>query len=403
MAKIDNNSMAVLEADKQTGMSEAGRLNFNRKYIKNKYLNIIEANKKVRFDFLAIQKVCKSSEQDFFAENQSDKSQQPISDLTEQDKQKGKAKKGDKKETKPKKKKSLKRRILNKAIFALCAIVTGVFLGSWYYANVLSTNMDWNSYLLQLDEYEAKEEQTLNSALAKISNSQAATPLDLTLAENYQLANYNFENASQYIIQGTGKVSTITEQKIYSEKKYDGQTYQSISISSGLMKIAEIAQMNKTKTSVTTIKGQVTSDKTADWNGERNTYLAKDYKNLTGGLPSTSQNFIIAEQTVSNSLDGEITLIENEDGSKYYQFTMMLDPIYSVLNYINQIKYTSSLSSYPEFSSITQVVTIDENWNFVSISSTEIYSIVAYGMKNSCTGTLDNYFYFDQDVVIDVL
>lgn len=403
MAKIDNNSMSVLEADKQTGMSEAERLNFNRKYIKNKNFNIIEANKKARFDFLATQKVCKSSEQDFFAENQSDKSRQPISDLTEQDKQKGKAKKGDKKEKKPKKKKSLKRRILNKAIFALCAIVTGVFLGSWYYANVLSTNMDWNSYLLQLDEYEAKEEQTLNSALAKISNSQDATPLDLTLAENYQLANHNFENAEKFLLQGTGKVLTITEQKIYSEKKYDGQTYQSISISSGLMKIAEIAQMNKTKTSVTTIKGQVTSDKTADWNGERNTYLAKDYKNLTGGLPSTSQNFIIAEQTVSNSLDGEITLIENEDGSKYYQFTMTLDPIYSVLNYINQIKYTSSLSSYPEFSSITQVVTIDENWNFVSICSTEIYSIVAYGMKNSCTGTLDNYFYFDQDVVIDVL
>lgn len=402
MAKIDNNS-AVLEADKQTDMSEAERLNFNRKYIKNKYLNIIEANKKARFDFLAIQKVCKSSEQDFFAENQSDKSQQPISDLTEQDKQKGKAKKDDKKEKKPKKKKSLKRRILNKAIFALCAIVTGVFLGSWYYANVLSTNMDWNSYLLQLDEYEAKEEETLNSALAKISNSQAATPLDLTLAENYQLANHNFENADQYLIQGNGQIKTIATQSIYSEKKYDGNTYQSISISSGLMKIAEIAQMNKNKTSVTTIKGQVTSDKTADWNGERNTYLAKDYKSLTGGLPSTSQNFIIAEQTVSNSLDGEITLIENEDGSKYYQFSMTLDPIYSVLNYINQIKYTSSLSSYPEFSSITQVVTIDENWNFVSICSTEIYSIVAYGMKNSCTGTLDNYFYFDQDVVIDVL
>ena len=169
------------------------------------------------------------------------------------------------------------------------------------------------------------------------------------------------------------------------------------------MKIAEIAQMNKNQTSVTTIKGQITSNQSADWNGERNTYLPTNYKNLAGGLPNTSQNFIIADQTVSNSLDGEIEIIENEDGSKYYQFTMVLDPIYSVLNYINQIKYTSNLSSYPEFSSITQVVTIDENWNFVSICSTEIYSIVAFGMKNSCTGTLDNYFYFDQDVLIEVL
>lgn len=394
MTKKNDSNEVVSQSNDQIDMAEVDYSIFNKNFLKNKYFNIIEANKKAPFFYLTTQWVYKKRK---------------VVDA--------KARKLSKQSVK--KKRSFKRRVLNKCIFALCAIVTGVGLGSWYYTNVLSSSLDWNTYLQQLSEYESRQNETLDSAFKKILNDnysetdmsnfeiiaseKGITPQDLSLAENYQLANYNFENADQYLIQGNGQIKTIATQSIYSEKKYDGNTYQSISISNGLMKIAEIAQMNKNQTSVTTIKGQITSNQSADWNGERNTYLPTNYKNLTGGLPNTSQNFIIADQTVSNSLDGEVEIIENEDGSKYYQFTMVLDPIYSVLNYINQIKYTSNLSSYPEFSSITQVVTIDENWNFVSICSTEVYSIVAFGMKNSCTGTLDNYFYFDQDVLIEVL
>lgn len=394
MTKKNDSNEVVSQSNDQIDMAEVDYSIFNKNFLKNRYFNIIEANKKAPFFYLTTQWVYKKRK---------------VVDA--------KARKLSKQSVK--KKRSFKRRALNKCIFALCAIVTGVGLGSWYYTNVLSSSLDWNTYLQQLSEYESRQNETLDSAFKKILNDnysetdmsnfeiiaseKGITPQDLSLAENYQLANYNFENADQYLIQGNGQIKTIATQSIYSEKKYDGNTYQSISISNGLMKIAEIAQMNKNQTSVTTIKGQITSNQSADWNGERNTYLPTNYKNLTGGLPNTSQNFIIADQTVSNSLDGEVEIIENEDGSKYYQFTMVLDPIYSVLNYINQIKYTSNLSSYPEFSSITQVVTIDENWNFVSICSTEVYSIVAFGMKNSCTGTLDNYFYFDQDVLIEVL
>lgn len=394
MTKKNDSNEVVSQSNDQIDMAEVDYSIFNKNFLKNKYFNIIEANKKAPFFYLTTQRLYKK--------------RKAVD---------AKARKLSKQSVK--KKRSFKRRVLNKCIFALCAIVTGVGLGSWYYTNVLSSSLDWNTYLQQLSEYESRQNETLDSAFKKILNDnysetdmsnfeiiaseKGITPQDLSLAENYQLANYNFENADQYLIQGNGQIKTIATQSIYSEKKYDGNTYQSISISNGLMKIAEIAQMNKNQTSVTTIKGQITSNQTADWNGERNTYLPTNYKNLTGGLPNTSQNFIIADQTVSNSLDGEVEIIENEDGSKYYQFTMVLDPIYSVLNYINQIKYTSNLSSYPEFSSITQVVTIDENWNFVSICSTEVYSIVAFGMKNSCTGTLDNYFYFDQDVLVEVL
>ncbi len=381
---VNDNSSDVQDCE----MTDVDYSLFNKKFLKNKKCNIVEANKQAPCFCLTTKEVYKRRKKALKLKQE-------------------------------KKKRSLKRRILNKCIFALCAIVTGVGLGSWYYKNVLTSSLNWNTYLGQLSEYESKQQSTLDLGFQKIlgnnftteektnfvsiAHENNITPCDLSLAENYQLANYNFENADKYIIQGTGKIKTIATQSIYSEKKFDGNTYQSISISNGLMQIAEIAQMNKAKTSVMTVKGKINSNENATWNGERKTYLPSEYKNTTGGLPNTSQNFIVANETVSNNSTGQIEVIENEDGSKYYQFTIVLDPIYSVLNYIRQIKYTSNLSSYPEFSSIEQVITIDENWNFVSICSTEVYTIVAFGMKNSCVGTLDNYFYFDKDVAVEVL
>lgn len=365
---------------------------FNRKFLKNIQYNILEGNKNVSFKQLTF-----------------------VSDKKELKK----LKKEIKKSKIAKKKKSFKKRALNGFLFSLCAIITGVGLGTWYYKNVLSSSLDWGTYLKQLSQYEATEQTTLDAGLKKILGSsyseedkmsfetvakeKGLTPLDFTLAENYQLANYNFKTAPQYMIQGRGSVKTIATQNIYSEKKFDGTTYQAISISNGIMQIAEIAQMNKSQTGVTTIKGSITSNEEAIWNGARNNYLPSEYKTLTGGLPNTSQNFIVSNDTVLNNTTAQIEVIENEDGSKYYQFTMELDNIYSVLNYIRQIKYTSNLSAYPEFTSITQVVTIDENWNFVSISSTEVYSMVAFGMKNYCTGTLENMFYFDKEITVEIL
>jgi len=299
---------------------------------------------------------------------------------------------------------------MNYCILTLCGIVTGAGLGTWYYKNVLSSNVDWETYLLELPTYQQKIIDTQNNAFAKILGtnfkeeekenfvetaiSKGITPADLSMAENYQLADYNFSNAEKYLIQGSGEVKTIASQSIYSEKLRDGNIYQSINISAGIMSIAEIAQLDSTTNNVVTVKGNDIKATSAVWNGAKTNYTASQFKETTGGLPNTSQ---------TNNNEGQITVIENEDGSKYYQFEIELDIIYSVLNYIKQIKYTSSLSAYPEFYSIKQTITIDSNWNFVSIDCIENYSIVAFGMKNNCTGTLLNNFYFDRDVVAEIL
>ena len=277
-------------------------------------------------------------------------------------------------------------------------MVTGVGLGTWYFNNVLSSNINWESTIAERPIIEQSAIDTQNSALEKFENG-ITSPSDLTLSENYQLALYNFANSGKYIVTSTGKIATIATQTIFAEKKFDGNIYQSITISTGFMNIAERAQMAYNSNSVTTVAGTNITQDSATWNGQSNTYTAEQYKALSGGLPSGCQNYIISSRTVLND-SNEVTVIEAEDGQTLYQFTIELDPIYSALNYIEQIKYTSNLSSYPEFTSIQQTITIDSNWNFVSIEVLENYSIVAYGMRNSCTGTLLSTFDFESDVSI---
>ena len=293
-----------------------------------------------------------------------------------------------------------KKRLVNFCVLLLCGVLTGVGLGTWYYKNVLSSNINWESAILERSVYEQSAIDTQNLALKKIQNG-ATSPNDLTLSENYQLALYNFAKATKYTLTATGKIATIATQTIFAEKKFDGKTYQSITISTGFMNVAERAQMAYNSNSVTIAKGTDITQNSATWNGQSNTYTTQQYKDLSGGLPSSCQNYIISNRTVLNDND-EVNIFETEDGQTLYSFTIELDPIYSALNYIEQIKYTSSLSSYPEFTSIQQTITIDSNWNFVSIEVLEKYSIVAYGMRNSCTGTLTSTFDFDSEVVIEI-
>ncbi len=290
-----------------------------------------------------------------------------------------------------------KKRLLNFCVLLLCGMVTGVGLGTWYYNTVLSSNVNWEDAIAERPIYEQSALDTRQSALDKLASG--ATMNDLTLAENYQIALYNFENSQNYTLSATGKIATIATQTIFAEKKFDGNLYQSITISTGFMNIAERAQMQANSNSVTTVKGNNITQTSATWNGAQNTYTLDQYKTLSGGLPSSCQNYIISDKTVLNNND-QITVIQQDNGEVYYQFTLTLDRMYSALNYIEQIKYTSSLSSYPEFESILQTITIDSDWNFVSIDTEEHYSIVAYGMRNTCTGTLLSTFDFESAVKI---
>ena len=121
----------------------------------------------------------------------------------------------------------------------------------------------------------------------------------------------------------------------------------------------------------------------ANWQ-ESERITSQQYKELTGNYLDTINPYIISEQTILN-LDS-VQIVDNGDGT--YSFTLELHPIYSVLNYYKQVKRSGALEADPTFTSITQIVTIDQNWNFVSFDTTENYTAVKFSMGAKCTGTL---------------
>ena len=147
---------------------------------------------------------------------------------------------------------------------------------------------------------------------------------------------------------------------------------------------------------VSVIKGTKIQPTSAVWNGAKTDYTRDEFKKLAGSLPSSLNPYIISTKTVlNNNVSYEVST--SEEGKKLYTFTIQLDPIASVINYVKQVKMTSGLSGYPAFDDITITYTIDEDWNLVTTDILEHY-VVFYIAKAPCTGTLKTDYKFNIDV-----
>ncbi len=312
-----------------------------------------------------------------------------------------------KKNVKPKKvvKKSFKQRMRTLGILLVLGVFTGSGLGVWYFNSVLRSNVDYGKY--DVSDYIVSADEVLEGVFG-ISSDQSNwlesiraseqyrdySPLDLSPAQNFILAEFNATLANNFHAEGNGVVSTIATQSVYSEKNYDGNRYTFESISKGLMSIAICSAMDKGANSVELYSGSDIEPNDAVW-GEPEIYSSDDYIELAGSTPDAIQPYIISDKTILSQ-----TEVVYDEATGYYSFTMELDPVTSVLRYARQVRQTSGLSSYPEFDTVTQTITIDGDWNLVSIDVHETYSVVAFGIPASCTGTLLTYYYFNVDDVV---
>lgn len=308
------------------------------------------------------------------------------------------------KSAKPKKKvqKSFKQRMRTLGILIVLGIFTGSGLGVWYFNSVLRSNVNYNDYIIS--DYVVTPNTVLQEVYGISSNqenwlqvaksSDKFDPSFLSPSQNFILAQYNASLADSFHAEGNGQVATIATQSVYSEKNYNGERYTFESISKGLMSIAICSAMDKGSNTVELYTGSDIQPDDAVW-GEPEKYNSDDYVELAGSTPDAIQSYIISDKTILSQTE---VLYDEETG--FYSFTLELDPVTSVLQYARQVKQTSGLSTYPEFESVTQTITIDENWNLVSIDVHETYRVVAFGIPANCTGSLLTYYYFNVDDVV---
>jgi hypothetical protein len=319
-------------------------------------------------------------------------------------------KKKKKKKTKNKKnyeKTTFKHKMIVLATLLFLGVFTGSGLGVWYFNVTLKSNVDYSSMdvsmykgdvnkVLEDDEkigLSASDDKTQWVVKAK---AMGKTPADFSAVDNFLLAEYNATLASSWTAIGTGKVATIATQTIYSAKKFDGNAYTFESISKGILSVATCDKMTKGQKSVEIYNGSNIGTDGADWT-YNNTVTTDEFKEMCGNTPDAIQPYLISDTTVISS-----TEIVYDSENKTYSFTIELDPQTSVLLYYRQVKRSGDLEADPEFYSIKQTITIDENWNLVCIDSIESYKAVKFAMGNSCTGTLTTYYNFNVDVSLPV-
>lgn len=302
-----------------------------------------------------------------------------------------------------------KRKLINFALVGIIGIGSGLFLGSWYLSLRQSNPINYSQYT------EETLKDDINDAFFKVigiknptdfekenwvetAKSRGITPQNLTAAENFMLAEYNLGLANSYSAIGTGKVAVMgTSQTIYSAKMFDGNTYTFESISKGILTVADCLVMEKGASTVTKIKGENVSSTSASWTGSKSTMTTIECKENNGGTPDKVIPYIISSKTI---LSGSTISANETNGKTYYTYTISLDPVKSVINYVKQVKQTSGLNDFPEFSNISITIVLDENWNLCKFNAEENYRVV-YGMlKPSCKGTLNLDFTINEPVTL---
>lgn len=303
---------------------------------------------------------------------------------------------------------SFLRRMRTSIILFFLGIFTGCGVGVWYYNNILRVNVDYESLFEEAYKYDADYSEIFNRnfGIASeddyenwkiVADTNGITPASLSPADNFALAEWNANHASTFAVVGHGKVLTLgISQGIYSARKYDGTSYAFESISSGVVSVVSTSVHKKGTNEIKMYNGSNVQGDTATWKYDSSlTY--DQYIDAVGNTPYVVQPYIVSYKTITSS--SEVTFDEENET---YSFTLVLDNVLSVIRYARQVKKTGGLGSYPEFSKITQTITIDKNWNLVSIDVKEEYSAVAFGMKVGCSGSLLSMFSFNGDVEMPV-
>ena len=143
-------------------------------------------------------------------------------------------------------------------------------------------------------------------------------------------------------------LQSVRGQSIRDHSKY---CEESLSKSS-MVQVATRAYLDTDKKEVNLYRGSADTSTTATWNSEYETYTSAEYEKELGKTAATPLIYIVNKKTVLNS-----TITRDSDNNII--ITASLDPVYSVLKYIYQMKNISGLDSFPMFYSVDTTFTLD--------------------------------------------
>ena len=279
-------------------------------------------------------------------------------------------------------KESKKAVFINILIVSLIAIITGYFIGSWI---INSNNTD--------GLYDMDTDLLYDNVLAIKEEANRKSPIELGAIKCAVLAINVTSEQERVSVSSVGQVVSMGVTQGIKAKQirmYDQVLFENVSVSSFVKAANRFYLKND---SITRVKGNVNGS-TVTWNAGNSILTRDEYKETMGLDIYEYMSYIISSKTVVDS--SEVSRLENGN----YTFTLTLDKVNSVINYVKNMKETGSLGDYPRFkSNISVEIVMDSNYRILTFKTDEEYE-VKKGVWMSAVGTLTNTFSYDQDFVI---
>ena len=272
-------------------------------------------------------------------------------------------------------------------IISLAGILTGVFVGSYFIGGYVPDYSQYSEAMLRDDV------KTLSQ------RAEGKSPSQFKAYEIFEIAEYRMFTHGSVLVTSSGEVDTIASQTISGVKAYENGTYFKENLSKGIKNVGERTYYNEGDDFVTKYEAsKISSQMVGTYKSPKNVML-NDYKN-TVGVPVTSfVGYIVSSKTVLNVNDSA-KKVSLENGETGYEFSLQLNAITSVLNYVKQMKDMSQLPDYPAFTDITLNVIVDEEFRFIQIETLEHYSVNYMGINAKCTGTLVEIYEYGKTNII---
>lgn len=288
---------------------------------------------------------------------------------------------------KPKKtKKQLAFQIVLIVVIAVAGVASGFYCGNLY----LSTKHK------KVDYSKFSEKDLLPNFKEVLERNSGKSLSEVSPVDAFVIAQYKLENSEHFIATSNDSLThNYGKQNVYTYKhKLNGVILTKEITTSKMISLAKKFKVEDGK--VYLYNGDPTSSTEASWLDNFSTYTPEEFKNVVGLNAYTAVPYIVSEKTVSSEdknafVAGSGTRLNNGG----FRFTLSLDTSSSVINYVKKIKYMSGLSDYPTFSTLNLTFDIDKDFNFINITTSEVYSFKYMGgIFVTCSGNISTNYDF---------
>lgn len=296
------------------------------------------------------------------------------------------------------------KRLTGFVLIVAIALVTGFLVGKIYVDNLEPPTQ------VSAEESSLREsEETIKDWVEQAESGKSAT--SFSAVELYNIAEYKLYNADKYYKVMTGKVSNTFSSpqemrgiKIFNDGilAYDKLSPSSIPIANICSRIVYDTNTGKIKINSNGSWAGGTADITGVFDKNKfDDYTLEEYKEKYNTIPTNVMPYIISSITCSQ--EGSTTpVVSNGDGTYSFSIKLSGDNLtLAALYYSYEIQISSGAMNLPTWKSLQMNVTIDEDFNFKTISYVEIYGVkmnILGGISATVTDNFVDNFYFGDAV-----